>query len=59
LGILGHLKAQKISQDLTVDIETALLTASLIELDQMWSCIPTIDLAQIRHAQSNTRLFAS
>jgi urease accessory protein len=59
LGILGHLQAQQISQNLAADIETALLTASSIKLEQMWSCIPTIDLAQMRHAQLNTRLFAS
>jgi len=59
LGILGHLEAQQISLDLAADIETVLLKASAIELDRMYSCTPTIDLAQMRHAQLNTRLFAS
>ncbi len=59
LGILGHLQAQQISLDLAADIEMVLLTASSMDLNQMYSCTPTIDLAQMRHAQLNTRLFAS
>ena len=59
LGILGHLQAQQISVDLASDIETVLQIASSMDLAQMWSCTPTIDLAQMRHSQLNSRLFAS
>ena len=59
LGILGHLQAQQISLNLAKDIEAALLTAASMDLDRMYSCTPAIDLAQMRHARLNTRLFAS
>ena len=59
LGILGHLQAQQISLDLANDIEAALLTATPMDLDRMYSSTPAIDLAQMRHARLNTRLFAS
>lgn len=59
LGILGHLQAQQMSLDLAADMETVLLAASSMDLDLMYSCTPAIDLAQMRHANLNTRLFAS
>lgn len=59
LGIVGHLQAQQISLKLTADIETVLLIALSMDLNQMWSCTPEIDLAQMRHNHLNTRLFAS
>ncbi|MCC0176080.1 urease accessory protein UreF [Waterburya agarophytonicola K14] len=59
LGILGHLQAQQISLELADDIEAVLEKSSSLDLDRMWSCTPTIDLAQMVHSQLNTRLFAS
>ena len=59
LGILGHLQAQQISLELAGDIKTVLEISFSMDLDCMWSCTPTIDLAQMRHSQLNTRLFAS
>ncbi len=59
LGSLGHLQAQQILLQLAPDIETAYQTASVMNLDEMWSCTPTIDLAQMRHSKLNSRLFAS
>ena len=59
LGILGHLQAQQFSLDLAADIETVLFSASSMDLNQMYSCTPAIDLAQMRHTQLNARLFAS
>ena len=59
LGILGHLQGQKILLNLATDMETACVTASSMNLDRMWSCTPTIDLAQMRHTKLNTRIFAS
>ena len=59
LGILGHLQAQQISLSLAEDLEVIVLAASSMDLDLMYSCTPEIDLAQMRHARLNTRLFAS
>jgi urease accessory protein len=59
LGVLGHLQAQQILLQLAPEIEAAYHTAMSLKLERMWSCTPTIDLAQMRHSQLNTRLFAS
>lgn len=59
LGSLGHLEAQSILLQLAPDIETAYQTASVMELGEMWTCAPTIDLAQMRHSKLKTKLFAS
>jgi urease accessory protein len=59
LGSLGHLQAQQILLQLAPDIETAYYTASPMDLDEMWSCTPTIDLAQMHHSRLSSRLFAS
>jgi urease accessory protein len=59
LGVLGHLQAQQILLQLASEIKTVYSTAISLDLEQMWSCTPTIDLAQMRHSQLKTRLFAS
>jgi len=59
LGSLGHLQAQTILLQLAPDIEAALQTASSMNLDEMWICAPTVDIAQMRHSKLNSRLFAS
>ena len=59
LGILGHLQAQQILLRLAPDIEAAYHTASNMRLDEMWSCTPAIDLAQMHHPRLVSRLFAS
>ncbi|WP_019507901.1 urease accessory protein UreF [Pleurocapsa sp. PCC 7319] len=59
LGILGHLQAQQILLQLAPDIEAAYYTAFNMRLDEMWSCTPAIDLAQMRHPRLMSRLFAS
>ena len=59
LGSLGHLQAQQILLQLAPDIEAAYHTASTMDLDDMWSCTPTIDLAQMHHSKLNSKLFAS
>lgn len=50
LGVLGHLNAQIILKDVAPDLETIAHQAALIPLDQMWSCTPWIDIAQIAHS---------
>jgi urease accessory protein len=59
LGILGHLQAQKMLLLLATDIEQAYSIAVSMNLDQMWSCTPAIDLAQMQHLKMSSRLFAS
>ena len=59
LGIIGHLQSQQLLLHLASDMELTYNQAQSINLDQMWSCTPTIDLAQMQHHKLNTRLFAS
>ena len=59
LGSLGHLQAQQVLLQLAPDIEQAYNTASSMNLDQMWTCTPAIDLAQMRHSKLPSRLFAN
>lgn len=59
LGILGHLQAQQILLHLAPDMEAACNSGCSLDLNQMWSCTPAIDLAQMRHSKLSSRLFAS
>ncbi|HHP7232062.1 MAG TPA: urease accessory protein UreF, partial [Xenococcaceae cyanobacterium] len=49
LGVIGHIQAQKLLLNLAPDIELTYHQAKSINLDQMWSCTPVIDLAQMQH----------
>ncbi len=59
LGAIGHLQAQQIRQALNGDMARVCDEAPGILLDEMWSCTPLIDLAQMRQAKLSRRLFAS
>ncbi|MDJ0744855.1 MAG: urease accessory UreF family protein [Xenococcaceae cyanobacterium MO_167.B27] len=59
LGVIGHVQSQKLLLNLASDIELTYHQAQLINLDQMWSCTPTIELAQMQHQKLDIRLFAS
>jgi len=59
LSVIGHLQAQKVLLQLAPDIEATYQTAASLSLDQMWSCTPAIDIAQMRHQKLAYRLFAS
>lgn len=59
LNIIGHLQSQKILRHLASDIEETYLLATRLKLEQMWSCTPTIDLAQMAHQKLSLRLFAN
>ncbi|WP_193198107.1 urease accessory protein UreF [Nostoc sp. MG11] len=59
LSVLGHLQAQQVLLQLAPDIEAAYQIAASLSLDQMWSCTPAIDIAQMRHQKLAHRLFAS
>lgn len=59
LNVIGHLQAQKILLQLAPDIEATYSIATELKLEQMWSCTPAIDLAQMRHQKLAYRLFAN
>ena len=59
LGIIGHLQAPKILLGLALDISNAYDLAKDLKLLDMWSCTPTIDIAQMQHQRLKTRLFSS
>jgi urease accessory protein len=59
LGAIGHLEAQQIRRALADDMSATCETAQATPLDEMWSCTPLIDWAQMRQAKLSRRLFAS
>ncbi|WP_013322770.1 urease accessory protein UreF [Gloeothece verrucosa] len=59
LNVVGHLQAQKILRQLAPDLAAIYPIAAQLNLDQMWSCTPAIDLAQMRHKKLAYRSFAS
>ena len=59
LGAVGHLQAQQIRLSLSDDMAEICREARVRSLDEMWSCTPQIDIAQMRQAKLSRRLFAS
>ncbi|MEM9271760.1 MAG: urease accessory UreF family protein [Cyanobacteria bacterium P01_F01_bin.143] len=59
LGVLGHIQAQQLLLQLASDIEEASQIATKLKLEDMSSCTPTIDIAQMQHQKLSRRLFAS
>lgn len=59
LGVIGHLQAQQIRRAIADDMAAACQAAAGRSLDDMWSCTPLIDIAQMRQAKLSRRLFAS
>jgi urease accessory protein len=59
LSVVGHMQAQRVLLQLAPDIEATCQTAASMRLDEMWSCTPFIDIAQMRHQKLAQRLFAS
>ena len=59
LGVIGHLQAQQIRRAIAEDMAAACQAAAGRSLDDMWSCTPLIDIAQMQQAKLSRRLFAS
>ena len=59
LGAIGHWQAQQILLKLSADIPGVCHVAHTMDLTDMWSCTPAIDLAQMRHHKLASRLFAN
>ncbi|PSB30248.1 urease accessory protein UreF [Chlorogloea sp. CCALA 695] len=59
LGVIGHIQAQVVINAITLDIEPIINNASNMTLEDMRSCTPVIDIAQMRHKHLNQRQFAN
>jgi len=59
LGVIGHLQAQQIRRAVSADMEAVCKAAGQKSLNEMYSCTPLIDIAQMRQAKLSRRLFAS
>jgi urease accessory protein len=59
LGIIGHLKAQFVIKEVAADLEAIAHQAALSNLNEMQSCAPFIDIAQMTHKQLSQRLFSN
>lgn len=59
LGAVGHLETQQIRLRLAANMAAICRDCEQQSLDDMWSCTPLIDLAQMRQAKLSRRLFAS
>jgi urease accessory protein len=60
LGVLGHIQAQVVINAIALnDIEPMINRALAINLDNMRSCTPAIDIAQMCHKHLNQRQFAN
>jgi urease accessory protein len=59
LGVLGHIQAQVVINAIAFDIEPIINNAISMTLDDMRSCTPAIDVAQMRHKHLNQRQFAN
>lgn len=59
LGVLGHIQAQVIVKAIAFDTETVTNKALTMTLNDIQSCTPAIDIAQMRHKHLNQRQFAN
>lgn len=59
LGILGHVRAQLILKTIASEVEAVANQAACMDLDSMWSCTPSIDIAQMLHKRLPQKLFTN
>lgn len=59
LGVLGHIKAQLILQAMAPELEALAHQAKSMSLEEMWSCTPFIDIAQMTHRRLPQKLFTN
>jgi urease accessory protein len=59
LSVLGHLQAQQILHHLAPVMEKVWVSASGMNLSQMWSGTPFLDIAQMHHQSLEQRLFTN
>jgi urease accessory protein len=59
LGVLGHLRSQLILKTIASEVEVVANQAASMDLEHMWSCTPSIDIAQMSHQQLPQKLFTN
>ncbi|WP_009630798.1 urease accessory protein UreF [Synechocystis sp. PCC 7509] len=59
LGVLGHIQAQVVINAIAFDIEPIINNAISMTLDDIRSCTPAIDIAQMRHKYLSQRQFTN
>lgn len=59
LGVLGHRQAQQILKALSPTIVDVMNEAMSLELQDMWSCAPALEIAQMRHRKLAARQFTN
>lgn len=59
LGVLGHVRAQLILTLIASEVEVVANKAACMDLNNMWSCTPYIDIAQMLHKRLPHKLFTN
>lgn len=59
LGAIGHIQAQVILKQISSDLESAAERVDRSNLDEICSCTPAIDIAQMQHQRLPFKLFAN
>jgi len=59
LGVLGHLSAQSILCKMATEIDAIVSQSMSRSLDDMWSCTPAIDIAQMSHHRLTSKQFST
>ncbi|MEM9215358.1 MAG: urease accessory UreF family protein [Cyanobacteria bacterium P01_F01_bin.150] len=59
LGLIGHINAQTLLKNMAPSLECVARGAIATELDDMWSCTPFLDIAQLTHDALPQKLFST
>lgn len=59
LGLIGHVKAQIVMKEMAPQLESIARSTVSADLDEMCSCTPFIDIAQLTHSNLPQKLFSN
>ncbi len=59
LGLCGHIQSQKILSKLALDMEKVCQDSMVLSLDDLWTGVPVLDIAQMMHPNLQHHLFAN
>ena len=59
LGVLGHTRTQLILKTVAPEVEAVANMAADMDLESMWSCTPSIEIAQMLHKRLSQKLFTN
>jgi len=59
LGVLGHVRAQLILKTIAPEVEAVANIAASMDLESMWSCTPSLYIAQMVHKRLPQKLFTN